>query len=369
MTVDVKSGRTEARVSTPIPDEIPRVPPVEEPVRPVHAPEPPRQRNPRPHRRRTICLLLLFALALVGWWGASYLFAYTDDAFLTSDLVAITPEITGPITVVHVTDNQWVTQGTLLFEIDPVPFRLEVEQARAREAQAQAQLAIDQARLANAQAGEAAAEANTRLATINLGRNMPLRRSGDISAQTLDTSRSTQEQSAARLQAAHAAAQEATATLQLHQVAVASAHAARLLAEWRLSRTNVVASVDGHLTHVTLQPGDMASPSHAAVAIVDAHAWHVLANYKEPYLRHLRPGHEAWVWLDARPWHLYRARIQGIARGISRDQGSQELVPFVSPTVDWIRLERRVPVRMTLVNPPDIDGLFMGTDARTLVIY
>ena len=41
-------------------------------------------------------------------------------------------------------------------------------------------------------------------------------------------------------------------------------------------------------------------------------------NYKESYLRRFHPGQEAWVWLDTRPWHLYRARIQGIARGFGR---------------------------------------------------
>jgi multidrug efflux system membrane fusion protein len=185
----------------------------------------------------------------------------------------------------------------------------------------------------------------------------------------LDASRAAQAESTAHVQAAHAAVVRAAETLAFHQVAVASAHAATGLAEWRLSRTQVVAPVDGQITHLVLQPGYMASPARAAVAIVDGHAWRVEANYKEYYLRHLMPGHAAWVWLDAHPWRLYRARIQGIAHGISREQGGEALVPYVSPSVDWIRLQRRVPVRMILQDPPDVDSLFMGTDARTLVIY
>ncbi len=87
------------------------------------------------------------------------------------------------------------------------------------------------------------------------------------------------------------------------------------------------------------------------------------------YLRHLKPGHPARVWLDAHPWRLYRARIQGIAHGISREPNGKALLPYVSPSVDWIRLQRRIPVRIILQDLPDADGLFMGTDARTLVIY
>ena len=40
------------------------------------------------------------------------------------------------------------------------------------------------------------------------------------------------------------------------------------------------------------------------MAIVDASAWRVVANYKEYYLRHLPPGRQVWVWLDSNPRHL-----------------------------------------------------------------
>jgi multidrug efflux system membrane fusion protein len=336
---------------------------------PVETPKQVVDARPRSHRRRALGFLLALALVLAGWWGSGYVFAYTDDAYVASDIVSITPEVSGPIATVDVADNQFVARGTPLFTIDPIPFELEVQQARAREAEAQAQLPVDQAQLGNLRAQQAAAEAAAKLAATNLGRHTALVGSGAVSQQAFDTSRSTAEQATAEVRAAEAAVLKANQTLQLHQTAIASAHAARLLAEWRLSRTRVVAPVDGHVTHLTVQSGDMVSPSHAAVAIVDAHAWRVIANYKEYDLRHLHPGQEAWVWLDTRPWHLYRARIQGVARGFGREQGDEGLVPYVSPTVDWIRLQRRVPVRLVLLDARVKDDLIMGADARTLVIY
>jgi multidrug efflux system membrane fusion protein len=83
----------------------------------------------------------------------------------------------------------------------------------------------------------------------------------------------------------------------------------------------------------------------------------------------MRVGHTAWVWLDAYPWHLHRAVIQGVARGISRDQTERKLLPYVAPTTDWIRLERRFPVTLVLQDQsPDIP-LHMGSDARTVIFY
>ena len=321
------------------------------------------------HRQRALYFLLILLTVLLAWWGSGYVFAYTDDAYLTSDIVSITPEVSGPIEAVHVTDNEWVTRGTLLFTIDPMPFQLALEQARAEEARAEAQLPVDQAQVASMRAQKESADAAALLATANLRRDTPLGRSGTISLQALDTVQTTQAQSVAQQHAAEAALQKAAETLHLDQAIVASARATRRLAEWRLSRTRVVASVDGYVTHLAIETGDMASTSQPALAVVDGSAWRVIANYKEYYLRHLRPGHIAWVWLDSHPWHLYRARIQGIAHGISREKAGDKLVPFVSPTVNWIRLQRRIPVRFTLIDSPGSDQLLMGVDARVLVIY
>ena len=80
-------------------------------------------------------------------------------------------------------------------------------------------------------------------------------------------------------------------------------------------------------------------------------------------------GRTAWVWLDSEPWHLHRARIDGIARGISRDADAAKLLPYVAPTTDWIWLQRRFPVTITLVDPPPDLKLYMGADARTVILY
>src|SRR5438105_14330 len=86
-------------------------------------------------------------------------------------------------------------------------------------------------------------------------------------------------------------------------------------------------------------------------------------------IRHVTVGHAAWVWLDTYPWHIHRAKIQGIARAISREQTQRKLLPYVEPTTDWIRLERRFPVTLVLQDLPPEVVLHMGADARTLIVY
>jgi membrane fusion protein, multidrug efflux system len=73
------------------------------------------------------------------------------------------------------------------------------------------------------------------------------------------------------------------------------------------------------------------------------------------------------VWLDSDPWTFHKARITGIARGFSRSPEPPMLLPYVAPTTDWIRLQRRIPVTIVLEEPPPGGKLYMGADARTVV--
>ena len=138
-------------------------------------------------------------------------------------------------------------------------------------------------------------------------------------------------------------------------------------AEWRLSRTDIVSPAAGSIVNLTVRVGDTATAEVPSIGIVDAASWRIIANYKQDYIRSFEVGGTAWVWLDSQPWHFHRARIGGIARGISREPGQEKLLPYVAPTTDWIRLQRRIPVTLFLVDPPPGDRLYMGADARTVI--
>src|SRR4051794_29372086 len=97
-------------------------------------------------RRRFVRAALVAATVLVIFLGyelLTSLVAYTDDAYVRSDLVAIAPQVTGTIASVDVHDNQTVHRGDLLFTIDPVPFQLIVDERQAALREANAQAAAD----------------------------------------------------------------------------------------------------------------------------------------------------------------------------------------------------------------------------------
>jgi membrane fusion protein, multidrug efflux system len=326
--------------------------------------------KPPPKRSRTILLVLAaIGLFFAVWWTADQFFAYTDDAYATSDVVAVAPEVTGPIVAVHVHDNQLLKAGTLLISIDPTPFKIELDQSRAQLAQAQAQLLVDKAQLAAAQASLTSAQAELQLAQVQLRRMQTLNRERVTDQQSLDVQTAREREAAARFDLTEADVNRAENTLQLHQAAVQAAQAAVAMAEWRLEKTEIRAPADGPISNLTVRPGDMAVVHQPLLTIVDANAWRIEANYKERFLHHFKPGKTAWVWLDAFPGHWYRAKIQGMSHAIGRGETAPGLVPYVAPTVDWIRLTRRIPVRIQIEDPPAKMNLFMGSDARVFVFY
>jgi membrane fusion protein, multidrug efflux system len=309
-------------------------------------------------------LLALFAAYEV----ASSLVAYTGDAYVESDLVSLAPQVTGRVIAVHVADNQDVAQGDLLATIDPVPFQLTVDQRRAELAEAKAQIASDRHRIASAQdtltaaisAANYALETQTRLTTLASAQ--------DVSRVELDQASDTFRRANAARDVAQEAVALAQTTLSMHEAAESRATAALALADWQLARTKLVAPTSGTVTSLTLRVGDTAQADVPMIGIVDAKAWRIVANYKESYIRGFAAGDTAWVSLDSSPWHLRHAKIAGIARGISREPVANRLLNYVAPTTDWIRLQRRFPVTLTLVDPPPDLKLYMGADARVLVL-
>lgn len=317
--------------------------------------------------RRRVTLVLGSLLAVfVAYEVVTSVVAYTDDAFVRSDLVGVAPQVTGPIIAVHVVDNQTVKRGDPLVTIDPVPFQLVIAQRQAEIEEARAQIAADQQEIAVAQDNYSATVATEQYAEETQRRMVSLSSNQDVSRQTLDQASERLRVAQAARDTANSRIVRARAQLAMHQAAQARAEAEMGTAQWQLARTHVVAPTDGTINALTTRVGDTARENVPLIGIVDARAWRIIANYKQNYIRGFREGGTAWVWLDSEPWHLHRGRIAGIARGISRDPDAEKLLPYVAPSPDWIRLQRRFPVTITL---DDADGLtlYMGADARALI--
>ena len=157
------------------------------------------------------------AYLLSGW-----LFAYTSDAYVRSDLVAVAPEVAGRVKSVAVADNQTVTAGDLLAEIDPEPYALAVALETQNVAAADAEAAVKAGAEAADAADIAAARAGQLLGQRDYQRVKALTADGAISQEALDKATDVQSTADDAVRSAQAKA----------QISARAAEAARLRRPW-----------------------------------------------------------------------------------------------------------------------------------------
>ena len=79
-----------------------------------------------------VVVLGLLAAIVVAWFiYKGVFFVSTDDAFIDGDVVLISPKVAAHVLKVPVEDNQAVTEGSGLVELDPGDFEARVQIAAA----------------------------------------------------------------------------------------------------------------------------------------------------------------------------------------------------------------------------------------------
>jgi multidrug resistance efflux pump len=255
--------------------------------------------------------LIVVVLAVVAAFVLYRLYLsnpWTRDGQVRANVVGIAPRVSGPLVRVAVRDNQQVHKGDLLFEIDPTDFAAQVDVASGQ--------------LLNA-------EANLKQRKQELARQIKLYRE-KVSSQR-------------EYQDAEDAAQAAEAQ-------ETSAKANLALAVLNLSYTKVTAPVDGYITNMNTSVGTWASAGTRLMALVDANSFWIAAYFKETQLPHIEPGQRARITIMGRNRQPLVGLVSSIGWGIYVQDGSgssgTDLLPSVNPTIDWIRLPQRFPVRI-----------------------
>ncbi len=287
----------------------------------------------------------------------------TDDAFINADLVHMAPDVSGRVVSMNVHENQAVRAGDVLFTIDPEPYRLQLEQARAQLAGLQAQFAVTTDQVASqtskadaANTGIGSAQAQLSLASSTLSRMEPLLPRGFVTAEQVDQARTAQRTAQVSLQQVRQQAQEArkgvSSTKPIEQQIVA-AQAGLALAERNLRLTEVRSPCAGIITGLDTVAGEYGAAGHPLFTIIDSEHWYAVGNFRETDLAGLQPGQDARVYVLSTPGDPLTGVVDSLGGGVSPDEGvSIGGLPRVPRSLSWVRIAQRFPVRIRLTSPP-----------------
>jgi multidrug resistance efflux pump len=250
----------------------------------------------------------------VALWAAISLYVryvenpWTRDGQVRANVVGIAPRVSGPIIQVAVRDNQQVKKGDLLFEIDPEDFQAQVDIAAGQ-----------------VQNGEASYVQQKQ----NLDRQTDLYRTHVNALQDF---------------------QNAQDSFAAAQAQLASAKANLELAKLNLGYTKVFAPVDGYVTNMNTSPGTYVTAGVQLIALVDTSSYWVAGYFKETQLPYIKVGQKAVITMIGYEKQPFEGVVRSVGWGIYVQDGSgstgTDLLPSVSPTIDWVRLPQRFPVRI-----------------------
>ncbi|MFP1683606.1 HlyD family secretion protein [Alloalcanivorax sp. C16-1] len=311
------------------------------------------QRN----RRLAMGLGLIVALAVVLWLllgGRRYV--STENAYVKIDMISLTADVSGPLTRVEVERNQAVHQGQVLAEVDPEPYRIALEEARADQQAVRNRILSERADYARLQAQHAQAERDLAYHQRELERYQGLDRVA-VSRSQLDGARQKRDQAGAQ----KAVTEQELASLKAklgggpdvaveehpdYQAATAKLDRAR----YDLAHTRILAPADGVIGGNTPLVGERVNAGVPVFTLAKNRSAWVEANLKETQLTNVREGQSVEVEVDSYPGVVWKATVQSLSPATGSEYA---LIPPQNASGNWVKVVQRVPVKLRL---EDLDG-------------
>ena len=324
-------------------------------------------------------ITIFLTLIIVGGSYGTYKYLHaqshelTDDAQIEKKMNPIIPRVSGYVDKVYVKDNDYVKKGDTLFTIDQRDFKIKIEEAKATLVAAESSFEVSKADISGALASIAvsnanvqSAEGNIEAAKIRLGRLTSdynrynnLYKNHSITKQQYEQALAAKQEAETQvriLQQQEKASSfqksviEAKSKVSNKQTDVAAANIKRAQAQLETAQLNltytvITAAIDGQVSKVDIQPGQLVQAGQSLFQIINnASAW-VIANFKETQLNKMVEGQKVTIKVDAYPDYDF----QGTIASFSPATGSRfSLLPPDNATGNFVKTIQRLPVKISL---------------------
>jgi membrane fusion protein (multidrug efflux system) len=327
-----------------------------------------------------ILIVLIALLAAGAWWFFVGRFVEsTDDAYVGGDVTVMAPKVSGFIADIRVHDNQYVHANDVLIQLDASEYDARLAQAQAEVGSAQATVdefearkSLQLATIDQRQAAVRAASAERVRSTADQARYRELVKDEAVSNQVVERAdadlakaRAGSDSSSAALMAAQRELQVLDTQSATARERVATAQAALRVAALNVGYTTIRAPVDGYVGNRTARVGMLADVGAALLTVVPASGLWVDANFKEDQLKHMRVGDSVDVVLDASSEPLH-----GVVDSLAPATGATfSILPAENATGNFTKIVQRVPVRIRLQVPADMQGVLRAGLSATVSVH
>ncbi len=294
--------------------------------------------------KRTIALLLTVVVVIFAGLYILHELHYqsTDDAYVETTMVNVSPRVSGQIEEVFITDNQHIKEGDLVAIIDDDDYKIKLEQADSTYEK----IKLDQS---NAKANLVAAQSNIALAKKDLDRYRNLYEQGAVSKQTFDAAQVKYDSAQANLTQANQALFSDKEGKTVADANLRSAKAAKDKAALDLSYTKIYAPQSGTVSSRRVEKGMWVSAGSPLFTLVPEEVW-IVANFKENQLKDMKPGQPVDIKIDTYPNKIFKGKVDSIQRASG---AKSSLFPPENAVGSFVKIVQRIPVKIVFTEKID----------------
>jgi membrane fusion protein (multidrug efflux system) len=328
----------------------------------------------RPRKRLMRRFVLLFVIPVLVIAGVGFGYALggryitTENAYVKSAKFAVSSDLDGRVSAVHVVENQRVRAGDVLVELDSRAHEIRLAETEADLARARSQVAglksdyrASLAELEETRARISHLESQTERYRSLSKRGIAASAQYEEAAADLSAAKrrvATQQERVK--EALISIGGDINRPVEKHPLYLAAAAARDQALLW-LDYTRIIAPANGIVTAIHLEPGEFVEKGEPIFALVDDRETWVEANLKETQLTHVHEGLKAEIEVDAYPGVTWKATVQGIAPATGAEFS---ILPPQNATGNWVKVVQRVPVRLRLLPNQDRPPLRAGMTAH-----
>lgn len=299
---------------------------------------------------------LIFAIALLVLilvYHFTYVFPFTNNAFVVANTRAVAANVNGYITDIYVKNEDYVKKGQPLFTVFKKPYELAWQKAVADFTAAQARLVSLQMQMGNI--GHLLQAERDSYDRLNFNYQHHRRALGDHAVSVVKVNNLLQEMKAAqnRVKALEKSLEKAKQDILVQEAVITSLAAIRDNAKVDLDETTVYAKNNGIVHNMFVTLGTPVIIRKPLFSFVDTDQLFIQANFNETDLRHVRPGDKVNIYPRMYLWRKsYHGTIVSnhwAANRQSTDRRSQEQIVTNSEN-NWFLLPQRFPVQIRITD-------------------
>jgi len=323
-----------------------------------------------PSRRILLRSVLLVLIPLSVIFVGVYLYAAggryvsTENAYVKANVIIISPEISGRVTLVGIEDNQPVALGQVLLQLDVRPYEIELARARARMDVIGNELNSLRADHREAEVQTEQAREKVRHFKRRLERQKKLRNQGLGIEEQYDEAYHALQVSKKQVQIIQQRVQKVLASLGGDAALPVDQHprylAARSIydqAAIDLAGTTIRAPASGVVSNMKLQVGEYAQAGKPVFSLIEDDPVWIEANLKETQLTHIHLGQQATVVADAYPDAIWNTSVASIAPATGAEFS---VLPPQNASGNWVKVVQRIPIRLQIDNNDPLYRLRAG---------